>query len=368
MEAHDQPTAEWQPDVPWNALPRLTTTTLELETKLVLKHCIEARAALAELKQAAELLPNQSMLINLLPVLEARDSSKIENIVTTTDELFRFIDRDDAAADAATKEALRYRTALWEGFRSLDARPLSTTTAIDVCRGIKGIDIGIRRVPGTALAGDVSGKVIYTPPVGESLLRELLADWEQFMHGRTDIDPLIRMAVGHYQFEAIHPFSDGNGRTGRIMNVLFLVDQRLLTLPILYLSRYIVANKAMYYDLLMSVTREQRWEPWILYILQGVKETALWTTEKIHQVIRLEDQTISRVKQTAPKIYSRELIDVVFSQPYCRISHLVSAGVGNRQSASKYLKTLTEQGILQNVQIGRERLFINTELLRLFVE
>ena len=152
------------------------------------------------------------------------------------------------------------------------------------------------------------------------------------------------------------------------MNVLFLVDQRLLTLPILYLSRYIVATKATYYELLMSVTREQRWESWILYILQGVKETAVWTTEKIHQVMRLEDETVARVKHQAPKIYSRELVEVIFSQPYCRIGNLVSAGVGNRQSASKYLKTLAERGVLREVQIGRERLFINTELLRLFVD
>lgn len=202
----------WRPELPFNDLPPLPPA-VELETKAILKQCIGARAAVAELKQAAELIPNQSVLINTLPLLEAQASSEIENIVTTTDQLFQFRE-DDGNTDAATKEALRYSQALLEGYRLMQQRPLTTRTAEEICSRIKGTQMHIRRVPGTALARGQSGDIIYTPPVGEDLLRTLLANWERFLHEATDIDPLIRMAVAHYQFEAIHPFTDGNGRTG----------------------------------------------------------------------------------------------------------------------------------------------------------
>ena len=188
----------------------------ELESKTILKRCIAARVALAELKQAAELIPNPTVLINTLPLLEARASSEIENILTTTDRLFQFREMDDAA-DAPTKEALRYSRALLEGFQSLAKRPLATRTAEEVCSRIKGVPMQVRKVLGTALARS-TGEVVYTPPVGEDLLRSLLANWERFLHEATDTDPLIRLAVAHYQFEAIHPFTDGNGRTGRVLN------------------------------------------------------------------------------------------------------------------------------------------------------
>ena len=234
----------WHPEAPYNKLPDLPPAA-DLETKLVLKQCILARAALAELKQAAGLIPNQSMLINTLPLLEAQASSEIENIVTTTDKLFQFQNSGERA-DPVTREALRHSTALLEGYRSLKRHPLSTRTAEQVCTRIKGIQMQVRRIPGTALASGRRGTVTYTPPAGEDLLRTKLANWERFLHEALDIDPLIRMAVGHYQFEAIHPFTDGNGRTGRVLNSLFLVQEGLLTLPILYLSRYIIANKADY--------------------------------------------------------------------------------------------------------------------------
>jgi Fic family protein len=185
----------------------------------VLKHCISARAALAELKQAAELIPNQGVLINTLPLLEAQASSEIENILTTTDRLFLYRDGDDAA-DVSTKEALRYTRALLEGFQTLRERPLVTMTAEEICSLIKGREMRVRTIPGTALARS-TGEIVYTPPVGEDLLRSLLANWERFLHQTTEIDPLVRMAVAHYQFEAIHPFTDGNGRTGRVLNSRF---------------------------------------------------------------------------------------------------------------------------------------------------
>jgi Fic family protein len=201
----------WQPGRPYNDLPPMPPADV-LETKPVLKQCITARAALAELKQAAELIPNPAMLINTLPLLEARASSEIENIVTTADKLFQHL-QADSGADAATKEALRYRRALLEGVQALKARPLTTRTAESICTQIKGVEMTVRRVPGTALANDATGEVVYTPPEGEARIRDLLADWERFLHEEETIDPLVRMSAAHYQFEAIHPFTDGNGRT-----------------------------------------------------------------------------------------------------------------------------------------------------------
>jgi hypothetical protein len=220
---------KWSPNRPFNDLPALPPA-VDLETKAVLKRCITARAALAELKQAAELIPNQAMLINTLPLLEARASSEIENIVTTADRLFRHLDAD-TDADPATREALRYRQALLDGFRQINQRPLNTRTAETVCTRIRGVEMTVRRVPGTALVNDRTGEVIYTPPEGEREIRNLLANWERFLNTETSIDPLVRMAAAHYQFEAIHPFADGNGRTGRVLNSLFLIQEDLLTLP-----------------------------------------------------------------------------------------------------------------------------------------
>ncbi|MGM0632073.1 MAG: protein adenylyltransferase Fic [Pseudomonadota bacterium] len=354
----------WNPAKPFNDLPLLPPAQ-ELETKAVLKRCIDARAALAELKQAAELIPNQAMLINTLPLLEAKDSSEIENIVTTTDALLQFADGDQARADAATKEALRYRKALYEGWQTLTRRPINTNMAESICSQIKGIDMTVRKVPGTTLANDRTGDVIYTPPQGEKILRDLLSNWEKALHDQPDIDPLVRMAVMHYQFEAIHPFTDGNGRTGRILNILYLVQEDLLNLPILYLSRFIIANKERYYSSLLAVTREQAWESWILYMLDAVETTAQWTTQKIVSIRNLADHTADHVRERLPKIYSRELIDVLFQQPYCRIGNLVDAGIAKRQTASEYLKKLADIDVLTEKPVGRERIFIQPRLVRL---
>jgi Fic family protein len=268
-------------------------------------------------------------------------------------------------ADPATREALRHSNALLEGFRALKQFPLNTRTAEQVCTRIKGTEMQVRRVPGTALANQATGEVIYTPPVGENVLRSKLTNWERYLHEARDVDPLIRMAVGHYQFEAIHPFTDGNGRTGRIINSLYLVQQELLTLPILYLSRYIIRNKAEYYRLLLDVTRNQAWEPWILYVLHGVEDTARWTTEKISVIRDLAALTVTHVKQAAPKIYSRELVDLIFDLPYCRIQNLVERNIAGRQAASRYLKQLVEIGVLQERAVGREKLFIHPKLMHL---
>ncbi|RJG03587.1 protein adenylyltransferase Fic [Noviherbaspirillum sedimenti] len=356
----------WRADTPYNQLPLLPPAA-ELETKAVLKQCILARAALAELKQAAQLIPNQTMLINTIPLLEAKDSSEIENIVTTTDRLFQFADGSDNQADSATKEALRYRTALHRGFHSLTQRPLCTATAVDIYRIIKAAEIDIRRTPGTQLVNDRNGEIIYTPPEGEAHLRGLLANWERFLHNETGLDPLVRMAIGHYQFEAIHPFADGNGRTGRVLNILFLIQEELLTLPILYLSRHIIAHKADYYRLLLDTTRKQEWEPWLIFMLQAVEETARWTTAKIAAILALAEHTAGHVREQLPKIYSRELVDVIFEQPYCRIGNLVDKQVAQRQAASRYLKDLVAIGVLRETQVGKEKLFIHPKLMQLLV-
>jgi Fic family protein len=358
--------AAWQAEKPYNSLPPLPLlpAASNFETRAVLKACITARAALAELKQAADLIPNQTMLINTIPLLEAKDSSEIENIVTTTDRLFQHAQWEHQA-DPATKEALRYRSALYKGFQSLKDRPLCTATAVEICRTLKGVGLDIRKTPGTQLINDTTGEVIYTPPEGESTLRNMLANWERFIHNQDDVDPLVRMAVGHYQFEAIHPFEDGNGRTGRVINILYLIQQDLLQLPILYLSRHIIANKSDYYKLLLNVTRDGAWEPWILFMLKAVEETSRWTTQKIAAIRNLSEHTTEFVRLSVPKIYTRELVDVIFEQPYCRISNLVNKGVAKRQAASKYLKDMLALGVLVEQPAGKEKLFIHPKLMKL---
>jgi Fic family protein len=306
-------------------------------------------------------IPNQSMLINTLPLLEARASSEIENIVTTTDKLFRNIGSEENA-DPATKEALRYSRALFDGFKTLREHPLNTRTAERICSTIKGVEMAVRKVPGTQLINAATNETVYTPPENETLLRDLLANWENYIHMETELDPLIRLAIGHYQFEAIHPFTDGNGRTGRIINSLFLIQEDLLTLPILYLSRYVIENRADYYRLLQGVTARGDWEAWVLYVIKGVEETARWTTAKISAIRDLESHTTDFVRNRLPKIYSHELINLIFKLPYCRISDVIEAGIAQRQTASSYLKQLVEAGVLADVDSGKEKLFIHPKL------
>lgn len=355
---------QWSSTFAFNQLPDLPPTE-ELETKDVLKQTIKSRAALAELKQAAELIPNQSMLINTLPIMEARASSEIENIVTTTDKLFRSLQLDSEEDDAATKEALQYRTALFSGFESLKDRPLCTQTAVLVCSEIKGRVMDIRKVTGTALRNGVNGEVIYTPPEGERLIRDKLANWETFIHNNEALDPLIILAVAHYQFEVIHPFLDGNGRTGRVLNSLLLIEKGLLHLPILYLSRYIIEHKADYYRLLLDVTVNQNWQDWLLYFLKGIEETAIWTLSKIEAIKALSIETKRYIQQSLPHLYSLELVELLFEQPYTRIANLERAGIAKRQTASKYLKDLCDAGVLSEQSVGRDKLFIHPKLMEL---
>ncbi len=357
----------FNPNRPFNSLPDLPPST-DLETKSVLRRCIAARTALEELRVMGKLIPNQSVLVNTIPLLEAQASSEIENIVTTTDRLFRFANDSTGRADPATKEALRYCSALWRGFKMLEQRPLSTSIAVAVCRTIKGVDLDIRKTPGTAIRNETTNEVVYTPPVGEETLRSKLGDWERYLHEFVEVDPLIRLAVMHCQFEAIHPFIDGNGRTGRVLNLLFLVNMGLLDIPVLYLSRHLIHDKAKYYQLLRGVTADQNWEPWVLFILEAIRSTAKWTSSRIESIRGLINQTAATIRERIPKIYSPELTELLFVNPYCRINDVVEANIAKRQTASVYLKALVAEDILEEVNAGRENLYINQDFLALLSE
>ncbi|WP_027996448.1 Fic family protein [Simplicispira psychrophila] len=345
---------------PYNDLP-LLPPAMELETKAVLKQAIAANRVLANLRGLAAQIPNQGVLINSIVLQEARLSSEIENIVTTNDELYRADADADGKTDPHTKEVLRYRQALNFGFRQLKERPLSTNLFIDIVRTIKQVDLGVRRVPNTALKNALN-EVVYTPPVGEAVIREKLANLEQFIHAQDDLDPLVKMAVMHYQFEAIHPFEDGNGRTGRILNLLYLVEQGLLDSPVLFLSRYIIANKPGYYEGLRGVTERQDWESWILYMLRAVESTAQQTFDQVTRIRLLMEQVREQVQQQAPGIYSKDLIEAIFQHPYTKIQFLVDANIAKRQTASSYLQTLAGLGVLRSSKQGREMYYINDAL------
>lgn len=353
-------------DKPFNDLP-LLPPDVDLESKAILKKAIAANRELAELKGAGDAIPNQAILVNSIVLQEARLSSEIENIVTTSDELYKAADEDPSKVDQPTKEVLHYREALWHGFENLKTRPLSTNLFIELVGIIKQIDLGIRKVPGTKIA-DSRGQIVYTPPEGEALLRELLANLERFMHAKDGIDPLVKLAVFHYQFEAIHPFTDGNGRTGRIINILYLVAQELLKIPVLYLSHYIIRNKADYYAGLRRVTEQNAWEEWILYMLEAIAATARQTRDKIIRIRDLMNAAQEEARTKAPKIYSKDLIELIFEQPYCKIRFLEQRALAKRQTASVYLKTLEEIGLLQSLKVGREVYFMNMPLLAILKE
>lgn len=355
----------FDPDQPYNDLPDLPPFG-DVETKAVLKACIVARIALAELDAAAAKLPNPEILISTLMLFEAQSSSEIENIVTTDDALFKHSQLDEATIDVPTKEALRYRDALFRGYLKLERLPISTRLAVETCSTLKGTDMEIRKLPGTALKAGRSGKLIYTPPVGEELLRAKLANWERFINEPSDLDPLVQLAIQHYQFEAIHPFHDGNGRTGRILNILFLVQKYLLKHPILYLSREILENRDRYYSLLRGVTEHGAWVPWIEFFVMAVELSATRSMNKVLKISLLRGATKIYLAQCSEfRLAEDDVLDVLFTQPYCRIKDLVDAGVAKRQTAAVYLKTLAGLGVVEELKIGREKLFLHKKFLSL---
>jgi Fic family protein len=354
----------FDPRQPYNDLPLLPPPG-DLETKPVLKQCIAANKALAELKGAGDLIPNQAVLINAIPLQEAKLSSEIENIVTTQDALFQAALDESRVTDPATKEVLRYRTALRRGFKAVQAEPFRLRLLEELCGTLRNEKVKFRADEDVYIGNPAAKTITYTPPVGAAVMRAKLKNLEQFLLGDDDLDPLVRMAVAHYQFEAIHPFTDGNGRTGRILNILFLVHAGLLRIPVLYLSRHLIQHKAQYYRLLRTVTERGEWEQWLLFILTGVEETAVWTTGRILAIRDLFDQTLARCRaKLPPKVYSKELVELVFTQPYSKIQFLVDAGIAERQTASEYLQELEKIGILKGEKRGREVLYKHPALLK----
>ena len=355
----------FDPEEPHNALP-LLPPAVELETKAVLKRCVAANKALAELKGTGDLIPNQSVLINAIPLQEAKYSSEIENIVTTQDALFQAALDESRATDHATKEVLRYRTALRRGFETIQARPFHLGLMEELCSTLRHEKVRFRADEPVMIGNPVTKAITYTPPVGADVMRQKLRNLETFLLDREpDLDPLVRMAVAHYQFEAIHPFTDGNGRTGRILNILFLIHAGLLRIPVLYLSRHLIQHKAEYYRLLRGVTERGDWEAWLLFMLTGVEETAAWTTGRILAIRDLFDQTVAECRARLPsKVYSKELVELIFAQPYCKIGFLVEAGIAQRQTASEYLQALEQLGILKGEKRGREVLYRHPALVK----
>lgn len=353
----------YNPEEAYNDLP-LLPPVVEVETNKILKQAIVSNKILAELKGRADEIPNQSMLVNAITLQEAKDSSEIENIVTTQDTLYKAFSSNISTTDAQTKEVLRYRQALWEGYTDLSKRPLSTNSFIQIVQTIKENNSGIRNAPGTKITSN--GKTIYTPPEGETVIRSLLKNLEDYIHADDDVDLLIKSAIMHYQFEAIHPFFDGNGRTGRVINMLFMVENGLLDTPILYLSKYIIEHKNAYYTNLRGVTENSAWEAWILFILKGIEETALYTLEKINSINSLMHETIVFAKEQLPaRVYSKELIELLFEQPYCKVKYLVDNGIAKRQTAAEYLNALEAIGILKSQKVGVENLYLNVKLFEL---
>jgi Fic family protein len=339
----------------------------------VLKATTRASRALAELKGRSHALPNPTILLNTLALQEAKLSSEIENIFTTNDELFRGLAADQGSSDVSlhAKEVLHYRDALWHGMESLSDRPfLSTDLAIEIVRIIKEDDAGIRNLPGTNLQNPTTREIIYTPPQGETLIRRKLGNLERFANEQSsEIDPLVRVAVAHYQFEAIHPFFDGNGRAGRILIILQLIMHQLLEIPILFLSRFIIEHKTQYYRRLRDVTETGQWEPWLLYMLEAIEKTAHATTQKILAIRDLLAETVGKAKEILPKsVFSKELIELIFEQPYCKIRFLEKAGIAKRLTATKYLRALEKAGFVVPVKRGTELIFINHHLWRLLTD
>lgn len=349
-----------QKDIPYNTLPMLPPSC-DLEQKEILKKAISANRALAELRGWSFNQANPLLLLQSIALQEAKSSNEIENIVTTNDELYQaFAAPFDKNISSAAKEVLHYKEATWYGYNKLvDEYPLTINLFIDLFRIVKQRDDGLRKLPGTVLLNSMN-EVVYTPPDNAEDIMRLLSNLERYINASNDgIDPLIKLAVIHYQFECIHPFPDGNGRVGRIINVLYLIQEKLLSFPILYLSSYIIKHKSDYYRALKGVTEDGDWLTWILYILDAVEQTSMETLRSIKGIHVAQSEMIERVKTNAPKIYSKELIDLLFEQPYCKISFLVERGIAKEQTASRYLKQLTELGELNKVKRVCEEKSVN---------
>lgn len=344
----------------------------EVETKKVLRQVAISSLAIAELKGVAETMPDQQMLVNAIILKEAKDSSEIENIITSTDELYVALNSSSSQVSHETKEVVSYRRSIMLGYEMLTKQGyIKVNDIIALQKDLIQNEAGLRTTPGTVLKNDRTGEVVYTPPQDVQEINDLLSNFIRYYNDdslRNGVSPLVWLAVLHYQFESIHPFYDGNGRTGRILNILYLIMNNLLDIPILYLSSYIIQNKSEYYRLLNQLNRGGDWESWVLFMLKAVEETSISTMNKIKRINELLNDTIELAKKNAPKVYSKELIELLFEQPYSKIEYVVRKLGVERKAASRYLSKLEESGILGRRKVGKEFLFINKELLKLLRE
>jgi Fic family protein len=354
-------------DKPYNDLPLLPPKA-DIETKSILRKTISAGRALAQLNGTLLNLPNPTLFLDTIYLQEAKASSAVENIITTNDELYKSLIADKKVENSATKEVLSYKEALWLGLEQIKKKPLITTNlCVSIVQCINQNTASIRNTPGTTLSNTM-GEVIYTPPSGEAIIREKLTNLEKFINEDETIDPLIKMALLHYQFEAIHPFADGNGRTGRILLLLYLKLSGLLNTPAIYLSEYIIKNKTDYYNSLRGVTENNDWENYILYMLDMIEETSKKGLARLNNIITTMTKTSDEIKAKLPKIYSKDLVEILFRLPYTKRQYLIDENIGNPKTVGNYLITLEENGFLTSVKVGKEKLYLNHRLLKILDE
>ena len=339
----------------------------KVETIKILRQTTKTASAIAELKGIAQTIPNQTMLINAVVLQEAKDSSEIENIITSEDELYEALSSSRVKLTPEVKEVVNYRKSIFMGFQLIDKQGfLRVNDIIKIQKDLVDNDAGIRSTPGTVLKNDKTGEVVYTPPQDKAEIENLLSNFiEHYNNNEPEVSPLINMAILHYQFESIHPFYDGNGRTGRILNILYLILNDILDIPILYLSSYIIKDKPEYYRLLNAVNKKNEWEEWILYMLRAIEETSKQTIKQIDEIRNQLEKTIDKIRNEAPKVYSKEMVELLFEQPYAKIEFVVNKMGVERKAASRYLRKIEELGILESKKIGRETLYLNKELLKI---
>jgi hypothetical protein len=351
----------------YNDLPLLPPLSESIESNKILKQLVSSSVVLAELKGMVNILPNPTILLNAAILKEAKTSSEIENIITTQDRLYTALSAKGGQIDSATKEVLRYREALIYGMSFIKENEfLSVNAIVEIQHRLEGNNAGLRKLPGTALRNSKTGRVIYTPPDNLSDINRLLRNFEKYINERDSVPYLIKMAIQHYQFESIHPFYDGNGRTGRIINILFLMMSGLIDKPVLYLSGYIIENKSEYYTLLQEVRTKNNWEGWIIYMLKGVEYSARIALDQVITINKLLESTKEKVKRKSPKIYSSELIELLFEQPYCKSDFLEKRLFISRITAAKYLKELERMNVLQSHKVWKETIYVNKTLFELF--
>ncbi len=344
--------------------------TVDVETKAVLKSLPSAHAALAELKGIASTIPNQIILVNTFGLQEAKDSSAIENIITTHDDLYKSELNLDSFKSLEAKEVQNYISALKKGFELIKTKGLITNNIIiEIQRELEGNSAGFRKLPGTDLKNSSTGETIYTPPQDINEINSLMKNLEKFINdpSMSDYDPIVKMAIIHYQFENIHPFYDGNGRTGRIINILYLIIEKLQNLPILYLSNYIIQNKADYYRLLQELRDDENWEEWLLFMIHGIEKTSRETIELIIQIRELMMEYKHKLRDNY-KFYSQDLLNNLFKHPYTKIEFIVNDLNVSRITAANYLNKLAEDGILKKERIGTGNYYVNEKLFNLLTK